>query len=95
MHFEQPKPRILFLTWAALMALTIATMFAGRVTLDVTLGTAFMTAVAAITWIKSILILRFYLNLAAATRGWNSAFSAFLAVLLMLIVMIYAISKFI
>ncbi len=91
MHDRQPGIRLLARAWAIMMLLTVGTMIAGRVTSDVTLGVAWMVALSAITWGKSLFILRYYLNLRAAEGGWNKAFSSFLFVLLLLILLLFTL----
>lgn len=58
-----PSRRALILTWALLMALTIGTMLAGRVTTVTTLGPGLLAVLFLVTWAKAGLILRQYLNL--------------------------------
>jgi len=91
MHGKQPGARLLTMAWAAMMLLTIGTMIAGRVTSDVTLGVIWMVALSAITWGKSLFILRYFLNLRVAEGSWNKAFSRFLFVLLLIILLLFAI----
>lgn len=87
----RPSRKTLAAAWLALMALTIGTMAAGRVTTTSSLGPLSMTALAAITWLKATWILRYYLDLKSAGRGWNTAFTLFLFLLLAIVVAIYVI----
>jgi len=91
MHIKQPTRKELIYAWVAMMVLTVGTMFAGRVTSTQTLGIIWMSALMVITFMKARYILRYYLNLKAATGGWNSAFNAFLFILLLSILAIFAI----
>ena len=91
MHGKQPGIGLLTRAWAIMMLLTVGTIIAGRVTSDVTLGVAWMVALSVITWGKSLFILRYYLNLRAAKGGWNKAFSSFLFVLLLLILLLFTL----
>ena len=50
-----------------------------------------MLALLMVTGFKSLWILRYYLNLRASTKGWNSAFISFLLSLLTLIYGLYLI----
>jgi hypothetical protein len=88
---QQPPRRALAAAWALMMALSLGTMLAGRVTLDVALGTLLMLALLAITLMKALAILRVYLNLRAAPAGWTTAFVAYLVLLLAIIMLLYLI----
>ncbi len=85
-----PTTRQLLLAWALLMALTVGTMLAGKVTSAATLGLVWTVTLLAITWAKARTILLVYLNLRAAPGHWRSGFGATLAVLLVLLLGIYA-----
>lgn len=95
MHAKIPSRKTLIIAWLALMGFSIATMITGRVTNPATLGPALMLALLVVTGFKSLWILRYYLNLRASTRGWNSAFITFLIVMLTLIYGLYLIPFFI
>lgn len=58
-----PSVRTLIASWALLMVLTVATMFAGRVVGTGRLGPALLAALFVVTWAKAGIILRQYLNL--------------------------------
>lgn len=94
MHAKIPSRKTLSIAWLALMGFSIATMIAGRVTDPATLGPLLMLALLAVTGLKSLWILRYYLNLRASTKAWNSAFVSFLCVLLILIYGLYLIPLF-
>ncbi len=89
----QPSRKTLTAAWLALTALTVATMGVGRVTDTSTLGPLLMAALAKITWLKATWILRYYLNLKSAGRGWNGAFMSFLLLLLALVYSIYVVAE--
>ncbi len=91
MHIRQPTRKELIYAWFAMMLLTIGTMIAGHVTSSRSLGILWMSALMLITFFKARYILRYYLNLKAATGGWNSAFNAFLIILLLSILALFAI----
>jgi hypothetical protein len=58
-----PSRTTLALAWIVLIGLTIGTMFTGRVTLQATLGVPLFAALLFVTWLKTAIILRTYLNL--------------------------------
>jgi hypothetical protein len=89
-----PSRKELITGWVLLMALTIGTMIAGRVTNASTLGFAWLSALLVITYFKARTILNVYLNLQAAPRHWKTGFSAILIVLLLAIAGIYALHSF-
>ena len=89
-----PEKKELIAAWLVLMALTIGTMIAGRVTNASTLGFAWLSALLVITYFKARTILNVYLNLRAAPRHWRSGFSAILVVMLLAIAGIYALHAF-
>ena len=74
MTFKNPSTRTLILCWVVLMALTIGTMISGRATSDTALTAALVLSLGLITWVKSMLILRYYLNLRTASKGWIKGF---------------------
>jgi len=90
-HYKSyPGPRTLFVVWLTLMALTVATMIAGKVTAVATVGLAWMVVLMAVTWAKSILILRYYLDLKAASGGWNKVFGVLVSLILIVVLALYA-----
>jgi len=89
-----PGVRLILLTWALLMALTIGTMVAGKVTSAASLGILWTAVLLAITWAKTRGILLVYLNLRAAPAHWRSGFGTAIAFLLLLLLAIYAIGFF-
>ena len=89
-----PSVRLILLTWAALMALTIGTMVAGKVTSAASLGIAWTAVLLAITWAKTRGILLVYLNLRAAPAHWRSGFGTAIAFMLLLLLSIYAFGFF-
>lgn len=58
-----PSRLSLAIAWAILIALTVGTMFTGRVTHHSTLGVPLFAALLLVTWAKAAIILRTYLNL--------------------------------
>jgi heme/copper-type cytochrome/quinol oxidase subunit 4 len=68
-------------SWAILMGLSLATMLAGRVGEDLTLGPLWAMALLGVAGIKARLILARFLNLQQASGDWNSAFTVFLVIL--------------
>ncbi|MBL4895135.1 MAG: cytochrome C oxidase subunit IV family protein [Emcibacter sp.] len=93
MKFQNPNIRTLVFCWLALMILTIGTMLSGRVTSEVALSATLIISLAAITWFKSMLILRYYLNLRTASKGWNKAFNSYLFIVLGIITLIFLLGK--
>ncbi|WP_038034825.1 cytochrome C oxidase subunit IV family protein [Thermopetrobacter sp. TC1] len=86
-----PTARQLIMAWVLLMALTVGTMIAGRVTSAASLGLAWTALLMVITWAKARTILMVYLNLRVAPAHWKSGFSATLVFVLLLILGIYAL----
>ena len=86
-----PSRRALLLAWALLMALTVGTMIAGKVTSAASLGLFWTAALLAISWAKARTILLVYLNLRAAPRHWRSGFGGALVFLLLVIFGLYAL----
>jgi hypothetical protein len=91
MHTAQPSRKTLLAAWALMMALSLGTILAGRVTLDAPLGALFMLALLALTLVKAMAILRVYLNLRAAPAGWTAGFLAYLVLLLTVVLLLYLI----
>lgn len=91
MRFAQPSHRRLAATWAALMALTIASMASGRVADPAmpALGIGWVAVILAVTSFKAVQVLRIYLNLRASTPGWRGAFYAILALICALVLAAY------
>lgn len=58
-----PSRTSLSIAWILLIALTIGTIFTGRVTHQSTLGVPLFAALLLVTWLKATIILRTYLNL--------------------------------
>ncbi len=86
-----PSRRTLIIAWAALMALTVGTMVAGKVTSTASLGLLWTAALLAISWAKARFILLTYLNLRAAPRHWRSGMSGAIVFLLAVIFGLYAL----
>jgi len=80
----------LIAAWASLMALSIATMGAGQVTLASTLGFGWMVVVLLIAWAKSGVILNSYLNLRTAPV-WRDALMVLIAVVLAIVLSLLAL----
>lgn len=86
-----PSTKTLVLAWAALMALTLGTIFTGQVSNPKSLGLGFMAALAIVTWWKSTVILRTYLNL-RTVPSWADGFSVLIALILAIVVTLYALA---
>ena len=86
----RPTPRKLVFIWLVLMALSLATMLAGKITSIETVGPAWMLILMAVTWIKANLILRYYLELNAASGGWNKVFNAIISLIIVILFGLYA-----
>lgn len=90
-----PSPRRLSLTWLVLMALTAASMIAGRVAPDAglePLGLAGVGLVLAAAVFKSRLILMNFLNLRCAAGSWRPLFTFWLTLIALLILAAYAVA---
>ncbi len=92
MKFKNPDTKTLITCWLALVLLTIGTMTTGRITSEVALSNILIISLGFITWFKSMLILRYYLNLASASRGWNKVFNSYLFVILGIIMVIFLLT---
>ena len=89
-HSSFPKPKTLIKIWALLMAATIATMIAGKVTSVTSIGIVWMSVLMVVTMLKAGLILDFYLDLRSAEGGWNKGFLVLLGFILLIIFGLYA-----
>ena len=89
-----PTTRLIVLTWFMLMALTIGTMVAGKVTSAASLGFAWTVVLLAITWAKARGILLVYLNLRAAPAHWRGGFGTALTFMMLLLLAVYAFGFF-
>ena len=87
-----PSGRTLLIAWGLLMALTFATMIAGRVTSTASLGLMWSAVLLVVTWAKARTILQIYLNLRSAPKGWQAGFNGILIFLLVVIFAVYAVS---
>ena len=85
------SPRTLLIVWAILMALSIATMIAGKVTDVQSPGLLWMAILLLVAGSKAILILRYYLDLKSASEGWSKAFISLVSLLLLTLFALYAI----
>ena len=85
-----PTPRKLAIIWLFLMGLGMTTMLAGKVTSIETVGSAWMLILMALTWIKAHLILRYYLELDAASGGWSKVFNAIISLIIVILFGLYA-----
>ncbi|WP_339863525.1 cytochrome C oxidase subunit IV family protein [Paremcibacter congregatus] len=93
MNFQSPPPRALVFCWLFLLLLTLASMFSGQATRLITLSAPMIFTLGLITWGKALLMLRYYLNLKAASRGWNKAFGGYLFIVTGLLTAIFLIGK--
>ncbi len=92
MQINHPSYRLLFAAWILLIILTAGSIITGHVKMLNHLDDIWIAALFFITAIKAYAILRWFLNLRAATSGWNTLFMAYLIFLLL---SIFAISVFI
>lgn len=90
--FKYPGYRTLFCAWVILIALTIGTVFTGRVGETNAIGLPWLAALLFVTGFKAFAILRWFLNLRAASSGWNKLFICYLVLLLLIIFGSYAIN---
>lgn len=86
-----PSARTLVVSWALLMALTIATMFAGRVVGTGRLGSGLLAALLVVTWAKAGIILRQYLNLRTVPAAAD-ALMVLIAVILAVVASLYVLA---
>ncbi len=83
-------PRKLTIIWLVLMVLGLATMLAGKVTSIEPVGIKWMLILMTITWIKANLILRYYLELDAASGGWSKVFNSIISLIILALLALYA-----
>ncbi|HFC05491.1 MAG TPA: hypothetical protein ENJ55_07270 [Rhizobiales bacterium] len=95
MKHSYPSPRTLFIVWLTLMAATVMTMIAGKVTDLSSIGMMWAAILLSVTWIKARLILSYYLDLKSATKGWYSVFTVLVSFIIITVFVIYAGSKLI
>ena len=76
------------------MGLSVGTMISGQVTSQASLSAFLIVTLGLITWFKSMMILRYYLNLRTASAGWNKAFNSYLFIVLSIITVIFLLGKF-
>ena len=86
------KSRPIEAAWIMLMALTVGTMFFGRVTTTGRVGAIFLVALAMVTFFKARIILRRYLHLNRAP-GWAATYDTFVAVVLICVVGLFLIGN--
>lgn len=86
-----PSVRTLIVSWALLMALTVATMFAGRVVGTGRLGPALLAALFVVTWAKAGVILRQYLNLRTVPSAAD-ALMVLIALILAVVLSLYMLA---
>lgn len=86
-----PSVRTLIVSWALLMALTVATMFAGRVVGTGRLGPAFLAVLFLVTWAKAGIILRQYLNLRTVPSAAD-ALMVLIALILAVVLSLYMLA---
>ena len=90
-----PGLRQLALVWLLLMALGTATMLAGKVTTITSLGSLWMVVLMAVTWLKANLVLRYFLELNAASGGWNKVFITLVSLIIIILLSLYVSSTLI
>ena len=83
-------PKTLITVWLALMAAALATMVAGRVTETASPGLVYLGVLMMITWLKAVLVLRYFLDLKAAEKGWFGGFSILTGGILLVVWGVYA-----
>lgn len=89
-----PPIRALSLIWLTLILLSVGTLFTGQVSDKSSIGPVWMLGLLAVTFFKSVLILNYFLDLKAATRGWSQLFIILLLIILILIYGIYVVGIF-
>ncbi len=81
----------LVLAWLALLALTLGSGIAGNAAGGGTLGLIAMTALMLITWVKTSVILRVYLNLRVAPV-WADILTVLVGLVLAVILSFYVLA---
>ncbi len=86
-----PSRKSLFIAWALLIALTVGTIFTGRVTYQSTLGVPLFASLLLVTWLKASIILRIYLNLRTVPAAAD-ALTILIGLILAVIATLYVLS---
>jgi len=95
MHANQhPSTRTLIVIWACLIAATIMTMVAGKVTEVTSIGLVWVGLLMLVTWVKAILIVSYFLNLKAATGNWQQVFTLLIGAIIVIIFVLYVLLSF-
>jgi|GEM_PF-2761201 len=89
-----PSIRTLICVWLLLIVLSAGTLFTGGVTTSETIGIWGGTALFAITFFKTKLILNYYLDLKSAAGNWNTLFSSLIFLILLILFGLYSVSVF-
>jgi hypothetical protein len=85
--------RKLAAVWLLLMALTIGTMIAGKVTSSASIGLYGIGGLMLVTFVKAKLILNHYLELKSAYGAWGTFFTSMIALILIILTGIYVAQK--
>lgn len=90
-HSHYPSTRKLIIVWLTLMAAALATLLAGTITGEKTVGPVWMAVAMIAASIKMLLILEYFLDLKSAGVGWRQAFNTLAVVLPATVFVIYLI----
>lgn len=93
MIFKNPSRRLLVFCWVLLVLLAVGTLFSGQATSLNRLPPLLILSLGILTWVKAMLVLRYYLNLKSASRGWNRAFNSYLFIILAILTSIFVLGK--
>ncbi len=85
--------RHLFLVWLGLMALSLGTMFVGKVSWVGSLVPVWVSGLLLVTFIKAVLILGHFLELKQAHGPWAKLFISLIAAILLVLLAIYAVQS--
>jgi len=89
---QHPSTRTLIVIWACLIAATIMTMVAGKVTEVTSIGLVWVGLLMLVTWLKAILIVSYFLNLKAATGNWQHVFIWLMGAIIIAIFVLYVLA---
>lgn len=94
MQFAQPSRILLTTTWGLLMALTAASMAAGRAGSEApaALGAIPVAVILAVTVFKAFQVLNVFLNLRASPSGWRSGLTALLIAVCSIVFLAYLVA---
>lgn len=84
-----PSIKTLVMVWLVLIGLTLGTMFAGRVSTNEAVGPVLLALLFAVTFLKTNLILGYFLDLRSAVGPWGRVFNGMVLSVLAVVFVLY------